>query len=295
MHIHDTRRARMVWGCAKGPVAAFVLLDVALVACLLSMLLCLDPFEYTFVSEWISQCKHDRHAFVLPYLLIAILALVSFLQLNWMYLVSLHHLHATAHAECREACQRRRHKSPANTRTEMVQMLLFARTPQEPARFTGNSDAAFAAGLAVVVGITAVVHFDWTSPSKWPHYYGVFLLAGGFFAMLQIIWWNMQTACCVANLRSMNLVTGMHWALDSAIVLFVFIFMATAFFLGYTGAVVVSSELIAFALLMLQFLYTFRVCCRNAPPQLPRRVSSGWPRFWCCCAMLAPFLLVGNL
>lgn len=286
----------MACGITKSPVLAFVLLDVALVACLLSMLLCLDPLEFTFVSEWISQCKHGRHGFVLPYLLIAILALVSFLQLNWMYLVSLHHLHATAHLGCREACLRRRHTGPGDTRTEMVQTLLFSRTPQEPAGPAGHSDAAFLAGLAVVLGIAAVVHFDWTSPSKWPHYYGVFLLTAGFMVMLQIIWWNMQTACSVGNLRSMNLnlASGMHWFLDTAIVLFVFIFMATAFLLGQTGPVVVGSELVAFTLLMLQFVYTFGMCCRSIPPQLPRRACSGWPRFWSCCAMLAPFLLVGN-
>jgi hypothetical protein len=281
----------MACGITKSPVLAFVLLDVALVACLLSMLLCLDPLEFAFISEWISQCKHGRHGFVLPYLLIAILALVSFLQLNWMYLVSLHHLNATAH---REVGQRRRHNGPGNTRTDMVQMMLFARPPHESAGASGNSDLAFVAGLAVVIGIAAVVHFDWTSPSKWPHYYGVFLLSAGFMVMLQIIWWNMQTACSVGHLRSMNLMTGMHWALDTAIVLFVFLFMVTAFLLGHTGAVVVSSELIAFTLLMLQFVYTFSVCCRNIPPQLPRRPSSGWFRVWSCCAMLAPFLLVGN-
>ena len=284
----------MVCGYTGSPVAAFVLLDVALVACLLSMLLCLDPLEYTFVSEWIYQCKHDRYAVVLPYLLIAILALVSSVQLNWMHLVSIHHVNAAAHLGCREPCLRRRLGGAGSTRTDMVQMLLVYRPPREPAGATGHSDAAFVAGLAVVVGIVAVVRFDWTSPSKWPHYYGVFLLTAGFMLLLQIIWWNLQAACCVGNLRSMTLVSGMHWALDTAIVLFAFIFLATAFLLGQTGAVVVSSELIAFTLLMLQFVYTFSVCVRNVPAQLPRRVCSRWLCFLSSCAMLAPFLLVGN-
>jgi len=294
MHIHDRSRACMVCGYTGSPVPVFVLLDVALVGCLLSMLLCLDPLEYTFVSEWIYQCKHDRYAVVLPYLLIAILALVASLQLNWMHLVSIHHVNAAAHPGSREACPRRRHGPPRNTRTDMVQMLLVYRPPPEPAAGSGHCDAAFVAGLAVVIGIVAVVRFDWTSPSKWPHYYGVFLLTAGFMVVLQIIWWNLQTACCVGNLRSMNLVAGMHWAIDTAIVLFAFLFMATAFLLGQSGAVVVSSELIAFTLLMMQFVYTFSVCVRNVPPQLPRRVCSRW---MCClgaCSMLAPFLLVGN-
>jgi hypothetical protein len=85
-----------------------------------------------------------------------------------------------------------------------------------------------------------------------------------------------------------------HWALDTVIVLFAFIFLATAFLLGQTGAVVVSSELIAFTLLMLQFVYTFSVCVRNVPPELPRRVVSRWLCFLSSFAMLAPFLLVDN-
>jgi hypothetical protein len=90
----------------------------------------------------------------------------------------------------------------------------------------------------------------------------------------------------------MKLVSGMHWALDTAIILFFFIFLTFNYALGQTGAAVVSSELIAFALLLLQFLYVFQVCCWSAPPHLPTRACYLWGRFWFCLLICAPFLLV---
>ena len=273
-------------------VAGFVFLDVCLIACLLSMLLCLHPFEFHFVSEWMRQCKKDAYAFVLPYLLVVIMALIVELQLNWMFLVSLHHLQAAARLDSEDAYKHIRHAYMEETRTRMLKKFV-CKTPHKTCA-NGHSDEAFMACLSAVVGIVAVVYFDWTSAQHWLHFYGVFLFCGGFFVTLQIIWWNLQKACSVANLRNMKLVSGMHWALDTAIILFFFLFLVANYALGQTGASVVSSELIAFALLLLQFLYVFQVCCWNAPPHLPSRACYLWGRFWFCLLIFVPFMLVGN-
>jgi hypothetical protein len=107
--------------------AAFLLLDVLLVLCLCSMILCMHPIRLEFVSEWMRQCKLDAHAWVLPYLLIVIMILIVGLQLNWMFLVSLHHLHAAAqqfipyHEGCCPSpavrCEAKAHCSPGTSHT----------------------------------------------------------------------------------------------------------------------------------------------------------------------------------
>lgn len=288
-YIHDTKRACMS-KCANVTVAGFVFLDVCLVVCLLSMLLCLHPFQFHFVSEWMRQCKLDAHAWVLPYLLVVIIILIVGLQLNWMFLVSLHHLHAAARLDCEDAYKYIRHTHLEETRTRMLKKII-CKTPHKTCG-EGHSDEAFMACLAAALGIVAVVYFDWTSAQHWLHFYGVFLFCSGFFVTLQIIWWNLQKACSVASLRNMKLVSGMHWALDTAIILFFFVFLTFNYALGQTGAAVVSSELIAFALLLLQFLYVFQVCCWSAPPHLPTRACYFWGRFWFCLLICAPFLLV---
>jgi hypothetical protein len=257
------------------------------------MLLCLHPFQFHFVSEWMRQCKQDAHAWVLPYLLVVIMLLIVALQLNWMFLVSLHHLHAAARLDCQDAYKYIRHAYVEETRTRMLKKII-CKTPQKTC-VDGHSDEAFMACFAAVVGIVAVVYFDWTSSQHWLHFYGVFLFCAGFFVMLQIVWWNLQKACSVASLRNMKLVSGMHWALDTAIILFFFIFLTFNYVLGQTGAAVVSSELIAFTLLLLQFLYVFQVCSWSAPPHLPIRACYFWGRFWFCLLIWAPFLLVGIL
>ena len=275
-------------------VAGFVLLDAALILCLFSMLFCLRPLHLDFVSEWMRQCKYDPRAYVLPYLLTGIIVLVVELQLNWMFLVSLHHLQASAQLEGQARHFDARLGRPDSSRTGML--VALARRPREPlVCVSGHSDEAFMAGLAAVVGIVAVVYFDWTSEQSWLHFYGVFLFCSGFFVTLQIVWWNLQRACCVGNLRSIRLVSGLHWALDTAIILFVLLFMTANFLLGQTGAAVVSSELIAFTLLVVQFLYIFSVCCRSIPAHLPTRSSSLWLRAWFSLLLSTPFLLAANL
>jgi len=292
-YIHDPCGSCMWYKGVNLPVAGFVILDVALLVCLLSMLLCLHPFQFHFVSEWMRQCKQDAHAYVLPYLLAVIIILIVELQLNWMFLVSLYHLHAAARLDCQDAYKYIRHAYIEETRTRMLTKIV-CRAPQKTC-VSAHSDEACMACIAAAVGIVAVVYFDWTSKGHWLHFYGVFLFCAGFFVTLQIIWWNMQKACSVANLRSMKLVSGMHWALDTAIVLFFFIFLTANYVLGQTGASVVSSELIAFALLLLQFLYVFQICCWNAPPHLPSRSSFFWGRFWFSLLILSPFLMEGIL
>jgi hypothetical protein len=304
-HIHDTRPASMwPWTCQSRAVAGFVLLDAAMVVCLFSMLLCLRPLHLDFVSEWMRQCKYDPRAFFLPYLLTGIIVLVVELQLSWMFLVSLYHLNASAQLEDPAACQRRplrpalyahaHHHAHAHARTSSLALL--SQRPRQPlVSVDGHADEAFMAGLAAVIGIVAVLAFDWTSANSWLHFYGVFLFCGGFLLALQIIWYNLQRACCVGSLRHIHLVSGMHWALDTGIVLFVLLFMTANFMLGQTGAAVVSSELIAFALLVVQFLYVFSVCSRSVPPRLPARAGSASLRLWFSLLAAAPFLLAANL
>jgi len=274
-------------------VVAFLLLDVALLICLLSMLLCLHPFKFDFVSEWMRQCKLDPHAYVLPWLLFGIIVLVVELQLNWMYLVSLHHLNAAARLDCQQAYKYVRHMHVQETRTRMLTNVISKR-PQK-ASVQDHSDAAFMACTAAVVGMLTIVCFDWTSSSSQMHFYGVFLFCAGFFFILQIIWWNLQRASSVATLRHMKTIRGMHWMVDTVIILASFVFLSLNFLLGQTGALVVTSELITFAFLMLQFEYLFYICCCNMPPHLPSRSSSTSVRFWFCVLMASPFLLVGNL
>ena len=82
---------------------------------------------------------------------------------------------------------------------------------------------------------------------------------------------------------------------DTVIILASFLFLSLNFLLGETGALVVTSELIAFAFLMLQFEYLFYICCCNMPPHLPSRSSCTSVRLWYCFIIASPFLLVGNL
>lgn len=294
-HIHDTSPPRMwLWRCQSRAVAAFALLDAAMVVCLFSMLLCLRPLHLDFVSEWMRQCKYDPRAFFLPYLLTGLIVLVVELQLNWMFLVSLYHLHASAQLDGHAWHPGpERHKRPAHARTSSL--VLLARRPLPLVCGAGHSDEAFMACTAAVVGIVAVLCFDWSAANSWLHFYGVFLFCAGFLVALQIIWSNLQRACCVGNLRHIKLVSGLHWALDTGIVLFVLLFMTTNFLLGQTGAAVVSSELIAFTLLVVQFLYVYSVCARSVPPHLPARSGSARLRAWFALLLLAPFLLTANL
>lgn len=277
----------------KWPVVAFVLLDVALVLCLLSMLFCLHPFKFDFVSEWMRQCKLDPYAYVLPWLLFIIIVLVVQLQLNWMYLVSLYHLKAAARLDCQESYKYVRHMHVQETRTRMLTNVISKRPHKTSCK--DHSDEAFMACTAAVVGMLTIVCFDWTSSSSQMHFYGVFLFCSGFFFILQIIWWNLQRASSVATLRHMKTIRGMHWMVDTVIILASFVFLSLNFLLGETGALVVTSELIAFAFLMLQFEYLFYICCCNMPPHLPSRSSCTSVRFWYCFIIASTFLLVGNL
>lgn len=275
------------------PVVAFVLLDVALLLCLFSMLLCLHPFKFDFVSEWMRQCKLEPYAYGLPWLFAIIIILVVQFQLNWMYLVSLHHLNAAARLDCQEAYKYVRHIHLQETRTHMLTKIISKR-PQKTC-ITGHSEEAAMACSAAIVGIIAIVYFDWTSTQASMHFYGVFLLCSGFFVALQIIWWNLQKASSVITLRHMQGIRGMHWIIDTIIILACFIFLSTNFLLGEKGALVVTSELIAFGFLMLQFQYLFYICCSSMPSHLPVRSSSVSIHAWFYLLILSPFLLAGNL
>jgi len=296
MHIHDTTHVIMTKHDSM-TVRFFVILDVLLVISLLSMMFCLRPFEFTFVSEWMRQCKYEQEWFFLPYVVVVIIILVVLLQLNWMYLVSLcycNSMYALNHDMCCLAHKQahQRHVS----RTEMLRTVVLLRTQENLCNVaTSHSDAAFMSTAAVICGIIAVIYFDWTSAQGWMHFYGVFLFCSGFLTMLQIIWFNLQTACCIASLRSIKLVAGMHWMLDSIIILLVLCFLSLNFLLGQTGKLVVSSELIAFSLLMLQCVYLFTVCCRIVPSRLPASACNTWPCFWFVVLILFPFTLADNL
>jgi hypothetical protein len=277
------------------PVAAFVVLDVSLIVSLLSMLLCMHPVKFDFVSEWMRQCKLDRHTYALPFVMTGILILIVLLQLNWMFLVSLHHLTVTAQVHAQDAHADRRQRRLEQTRTRMLTKL-FSELPQKPCTcVTGNSDAAFMACAAAVVGSIAILYYDWTSAKKWLHFYGVFLFCAGFFVVLQIIWSNLQKASSVATLRHMTPIRGMHWAIDTVIVLACLLFLTANFALGQIGPWVVGSELVAFFFLMLQFQYVFYICCCSVPAQLPTRSCSASSRFWFCVLLLGPFLATDNL
>ena len=278
----------------RAPVAAFAFLDVSLLVCLFSMLSCMHPVKFDFVSEWMRQCKLDPHAYVLPYLLAGIVVLVVVLQLNWMFLVSLHHLTVTAQVHGHDAHTRRMHRRLEQTRTRMLTKL-FSEPPQKPCTcVTGRSDEAFMACAAAVVGILAIVYYDWTSAQSWLHFYGVFLLCAGFFVVLQIIWCNLQKASTVARLRHMTPIRGLHWTIDTVIVFACLIFLTANFALGQIGVWVVGSELVAFFFLMLQFQYVFYVCCCCVPAHLPSRSCSVSPRLWFCVLVVCPFLSTDN-
>jgi hypothetical protein len=273
-------------------IAAFVFLDVALVASLLSMLLCMHPLKFDFVSEWMRQCKLDRDTYALPFVMTGILILIVLFQLNWMFLVSLHHLAVAAQVHAHDAHRRQRRLE--QTRTGMLSRLM-AEHPQKPcACVDGHSDAAYMACDAAVVGSVAILIYDWTSAQNWLHFYGVFLFCAGYFVVLQIIWSNLQKASSVATLRHMTPIRGMHWAIDTVIVLACLLFLTTNFALGQIGAWVVGSELVAFFFLMLQFQYVFYICCCSVPAQLPRRSCSVSSRAWFAVLVLSPFLATDN-
>jgi hypothetical protein len=153
----------------------------------------------------------------------------------------------------------------------------------------GHSDAAFVASFAALVGIAATVRWHWKSPEHWLHYYGVLLFCAGFFGMLQIVWLNLQRVATVASLRHMPPPSGMHWLVDSAIILFLLTFLMLNFYMGQTGPVVVASELLGFALLLFQFLYVFQACCRSREPLVVQRSAAWRTRVLLCVALLLPF------
>ena len=92
----------------------------------------------------------------------------------------------------------------------------------------------------------------------------------------------------------MTPIRGMHWAIDTIIVLACLLFLTTNFALGQIGPWVVGSELVAFFFLMLQFQYVFYICCCSVPAQLPSRSCSVSSRFWFCVLLLGPFLATDN-
>jgi hypothetical protein len=225
---------------------------------------------------------------VLPVLLVITIVFIVVLQLDWMYRVSLHHLQHvawTSAAPTREA--------DAATRIR----ILTRRAPQQIVCVNGHSDAAFMASFAAIVVIAATVHWDWKSPQHWLHYYGVFLFCSGFFVMLQIVWFNLQRVSTVASLRHMPPLRGMHWVVDSAIIVLLLLFLMLNFMLGQTGALVVGSELLGFALLALQFLYIFNTCCCSSEPLVVVRTAAWKARLLVCLLLLLPYLLfaAGNL
>jgi hypothetical protein len=265
----------------RGSTAVFVLFDVTLVVILLSMPFCMRPMRFDFISEAMRQCQADEQGKVLPVLLVITIAFIVVLQLDWMFRVSLHHLQhvaSTAGARTREPA--------AATRIK----IFTCRAPQQIVCVDGHSDAAFMASFAAIVGIAATVHWDWKSPDKWLHYYGVFLFSSGFFGMLQIVWLNLQSVSAVASLRHMPPVCGMHWLVDSAIIMFLLLFLMLNFMLGQTGALVVASELLGFALLMFQFIYVFQACCRSSGPLAVQRSAAWSTRLLLCVLLVLPFV-----
>ena len=270
--------------------AAFLLLDVLLVLCLCSMILCMHPIRLEFVSEWMRQCQDDEFAYVIPVVLAGLLVLVVVLQLDWMYRVSLHHLHAIAKLDVIRAWQSAAERvAPSETRTFMVVKLLDSRAKARIVCTDGHSDAAFVASFAAVVGIAAIVHWNWKSNRTWLHYYGVVLFCCGFFVMLQIVWLNLQRVSSIASLRHMPSVRGMNWLVDSAIILFFFVFLALNVVRGENGPLVVGSELLGFALLLVQFIYVFQACCRTTEPPAVQRSAAWPPRVIGCALLLVPF------
>ena len=277
-------------------IGVFVLLDVALVAVLFSMLFCMHPIRFEFISEWMRQCQANERGKVLPVLLVIAIALIVVLQLDWMYRVSLHHLQHVAELEvtgvCSSAALLRGSDATDDTRTLIVIRMLTYKPSEHVVCVNGHSDAAFVASFAAIVGIAVTVYFDWTGPENWMHYYGVFLFCAGFFVMLQIVWLNLQSVSAVASLRHMPPMLGMHWLIDSAIILFLLVFLTLNFVLGQIGPLVVASELVGFALLLFQFFYVFQACCRSSEPPAVQRPAAWATRVLVCVLLLVPFALL---
>jgi hypothetical protein len=285
IYIHDALARRMF----SRQTAVFVLLDAVLVASLFSMLFCLRPMRFDFISEWIRQCQAHEDSYVLPIVLAVTMALIVLLQLDWMYRVSLHHLQLVSKPDAGHCVKAVELRGLDETRTRIVvQMLTFKERPAVVSVY-GHSDAAFVASFSAIFGIAATVIWDWRSPQRWLHYYGVLLFCSGFFAMLQIVWLNLHTASTVASLRHMPRVRGMHWVIDSGIILFLLVFLMLNFIMGQIGPLVVGSELLGFALLLFQFLYVFQACCRTNEPPAAKRLAAWGTRVLVCVALLLPF------
>ena len=273
-----------------GKKGVFLLLDVALVLCLFSMVFCMRPMRFDFVSEWMRQCQAGAQTKALPILLATILIGIVLLQLDWMYRVSLHHLHKVAKLHALSLAAQADAAADA-TRTRMACSMLSFKAHPEIVCVDGHSTAAFVASFAAIVGIATVVRFDWKSPESWLHFYGVFLFCSGFFVILQIVWFNLQRVSAVASLRHLPPPRGMHWLVDSAIILFLLVFLMFNFILGQTGGVVVGSELFGFALMMLQFLYVFQACCCSCEPLVVQPTAAWRPRLLACVLLLLPYPL----
>ena len=280
----------------RAQIAVFLLLDVALVITLLSMLLCMHPIRLEFISEWMRQCQADRLARLLPILLAITIAFIVVLQLDWMYRVSLHHLQHVAKLEItsstKSAALLRPSDAADDTRTLIVLKMLTYKPKEHVVCVDGHSDSAFVASFATIVGIAGVVHWNWQSKQSWLHYYGVLLFCSGFFVMLQIVWLNLQRVSAVASLRHLPPMSGMYWLVDTAIILFFLFFLMLNCIAGQNGPLVVGSELLGFALLLLQFLYVFHACCRSCEPPVVQRSAAWRPRLLFCVLLLAPFFLL---
>jgi hypothetical protein len=278
----------------SGELGLFVLLDIVLVGVLFCMLFCVRPMRFDFISEWIYQCQQDEHNQILPVLLVFDLAFIVVLQLDWMYRVSLHHLQHVAKLEVmgvwEAAALRRQAAAPDATRTRMVAQMLACKAEQHVVCVDGHSDAAFILSFSAIAGIAGLVHYNWKSQQHWLHYYGVFLFCCGFFGMLQIVWLNLQRVSTVASLRHLPRMSGMHWLVDSAIILFLLVFLMLSFVMGEKGPVVVASELLGFALLLFQFLYVFQTCSRSCEPLVVQRSAAWKTRVLVCLLLLLPFV-----
>ena len=277
-------------------IGLFVFLDVALVTVLFCMIFCMHPIRLEFISEWMRQCQAHEQGRALPVLLVVTIVLIVVLQLDWMYRVSLHHLQHVAKLEITgvrtAAALLPARDATDDTRTLIVVKMLTCKPKAHVVCVDGHSDAAFVASFAAIVGIAVTVYFDWTGPENWMHYYGVFLFCAGFFGMLQIVWLNLQSVSAVARLRHMPPLLGMHWLIDSAIILFLLVFLTLNFMLGQTGPLVVASELLGFALLLFQFLYVFQACCRSSGPPAVERSAAWTTRLLLCVLLLAPFAVL---
>ena len=271
----------------------FVLLDIVLVGLLFCMLFCMRPMRFDFISEWIYQCQQDEQSQILPVLLVFDLVFIVVFQLDWMYRVSLHHLQQVAKLEVMSVSEsvalRRLRDAPDATRTRMTSQMLACRAEQHVVCVDGHSDAAFILSFAAIVGIAGLVHYNWRSEHHWMHYYAVLLFCCGFFGMLQIVWLNLQRVSTVASLRHMPPLSGMHWLVDSAIILFLLVFLMLNFLMGQKGPVVVAAELLGFALLLFQFLYVFRTCSSTTELLVVQRSAAWKTRVLLCLLLLLPF------